>query len=158
MPDPARAVVSRSIDIDAAPERVWELVSDLPRMGQLSPENTGGRWLRGTTGPTLGARFRGANRRGWRRWSTAVEVTACDPGRTFAFDVSSLGLAVARWTYDLAPRSGGGCTLTESWQDRRGWLMDLIGPAATGVGDRAVYTGRSIEHTLARVKERAEVV
>jgi hypothetical protein len=34
--------------------------------------------------------------------------------------------------------------------------MDTIGVAATGVGDRAGYTGRSIEHTLARLKERAE--
>jgi hypothetical protein len=151
-----RPTVTRSIDVDAPPDTVWALVSDLPRMGELSPENRGGSWLRGATGPALGARFRGANRRGWRRWSTTVEVTACDPGRTFAFDVSSLGLAVSRWTYYVTARSGGGCTVTETWQDRRGRLMDGIGFAATGVGDRQAYTARSIEHTLARVKERAE--
>jgi hypothetical protein len=151
-----RPTVTRSIEVDAAPAAVWELVSDLPRMGELSPENRGGSWLRGATGPVLGARFRGANRRGWRRWSTTVQVTACEPGRTFAFDVSSLGLSVSRWTYDVTPRDAGRCTVSETWQDRRGRLMDAIGLAATGVGDRETYTARSIEHTLARLKERAE--
>jgi uncharacterized protein YndB with AHSA1/START domain len=151
-----RLTVSRSVDVDAPPERVWQLVSDLPRMGELSPENAGGRWLGGAAGPAVGARFRGANRRGWRRWSTAVEVVDCEPGRTFAFDVRSGGLAVARWTYDVVARGDSGCTVTETWQDRRGRVIGVIGRAATGVGDRAAHTAGSIEHTLARVKERAE--
>jgi hypothetical protein len=143
--------VSRSVEVDAPPEVAWALVSDLPRMGRLSPENAGGRWLGGATGPAVGSRFRGANRRGLRRWSTAVQVVECSPGRRFAFDVSSLGLAVARWAYDVAPRG-----VTETWLDRRGRLMTGIGLLATGVADRESYTATSIEQTLAAVKRRAE--
>ncbi|MDT7573274.1 MAG: hypothetical protein QOE05_3448 [Actinomycetota bacterium] len=153
MPDPAS--VSRTVEIDAPPEQVFALVSDLPRMGELSPENSGGHWLGGATAPAVGVRFRGSNRNGWRRWSTVVRVIAHEPPRRFAFEVGSLGLAVSRWTYDVAPRAGG-CTVTETWDDRRGRAMGVIGLLASGVADRAGYTGQSIEHTLAALKVRAE--
>jgi len=147
--------ISRTAEVDADPDGVWRLLSDLPRMGELSPENAGGRWLGGASGPAVGARFRGANRRGWRRWSTAVVVAECEPGRVFAFEVSSLGLAVARWSYDVAARPGG-CTVTESWHDQRGAVIRLLGRLATGVSDRSGYTAQSIERTLAALKQRAE--
>jgi Polyketide cyclase / dehydrase and lipid transport len=153
MPD--RPSISRSAEIDAPPERVFALVSDLPGMGALSPENTGGRWLGGATAPAAGVRFRGSNRHGWRRWSTVVRVTGCEPPVRFAFDVASLGLAVSRWSYEIAPRAGG-CTVTETWSDRRGRAMDLIGLLASGVGDRSAYTAQSIEHTLTALKRTAE--
>ena len=165
----ADRVVSRTFDIDAAPERVFALLSDLPLdligpvqgafhpvvLAHRSPENTGGRWLAGATGPAVGSRFRGSNRHGWRRWSTVVRVVTHEPPHRFAFDVDSLGLAVARWTYDVAPRPGG-CAVTESWADRRGRAMVVIGLLATGVRDRSAYTAQSIEQTLAAVKARAE--
>ena len=53
--------------IDAPPERVWDLVTAITRMGEWSPESTGGRWTRGATGPATGARFVGSNRNGWVR-------------------------------------------------------------------------------------------
>jgi uncharacterized protein YndB with AHSA1/START domain len=147
--------ISRSIEVDAPPERVWALVSDLPRMGELSPENVGGRWLGNAAGPAPGVRFRGANRRGWRRWSTAVQVTECEPPRRFAFEVRAVGLSVARWSYDVSARPGG-CTVTESWLDQRGRAMHLIGQLTTGVSDRAGFTEESIQTTLAAVKRRVE--
>ncbi|HAS09465.1 MAG TPA: SRPBCC family protein, partial [Acidimicrobiaceae bacterium] len=51
--------VSVSREIAAPPQRVWELISDITRMGEWSPETTGGKWLKGATGPAVGARFRG---------------------------------------------------------------------------------------------------
>jgi len=152
---PSSTELSRSIDIDAPATRVWDLLSDLPGMGRLSPENAGGSWQGGAAGPVLGARFRGSNRRGWRRWSTAVVVTACEPGRRFAFDVSSLGMQVARWSYDVVERPGG-CSVTETWQDRRGAVMTTLGTLATGVTDRAASTGKNLEQTLQALKALAE--
>lgn len=148
------AVVSRSEHVAAPPERVWSLVSDLPGMGRFSPENTGGRWTRGD-GTGVGSVFRGTNASGRRRWATRCEVVASEPGRVFAFDVSSVGLPVATWRFDVEPAEGG-CRLTETWTDRRGAFLRRAGALLTGVTDRRAFTGTSIEHTLREVRAAAE--
>lgn len=148
--------VSRSLDVDAPAEQVWALVSDLPRMGELSPENTGGRWVGGATGPALGARFRGTNRAGRRRWSTTCEVVRCEPGSAFAFDVVAGPLTVASWSYEVTPTGPTSCTVTEGWVDRRGRLLKALGGPLTGVDDREAFTAASIEQTLAALKAAVE--
>ena len=150
----ATSEVRRSVDVAAPADAVWALVSDLPAMGAYSPENRGGRWVSGD-GPAVGAVFVGSNGAGRRRWSTRCTVVRSEPGRAFAFDVSSVGLPVARWSYEVEP-TGTGCRLTEQWQDRRGRLVTAVGRLVTGVGDRRAYTVASIETTLQAVKERAE--
>lgn len=147
--------VSRSVDVAAPAARVWELVSDLPGMGAFSPENTGGSWAGGTSGPAVGAVFHGRNAQGSRTWSTRSKVVRCEPARAFAFEVSSVGLPVAQWTYELA-ETATGCTVTETWDDRRGRLVSFAGKLLTGVDDREAFTATSIEQTLAAVKQRAE--
>jgi hypothetical protein len=118
--------VSRTVAVAAPARPVWELVSDLPRMGEFSPENVGGRWIGGATGPAVGVRFAGRNGSGLRRWGTTCTVTRCEPGPVFAFTVSSIGLPVAEWAYEVVD-DGDGCRLTESWYDRRGSLITLRG-------------------------------
>ncbi|HUR51610.1 MAG TPA: SRPBCC family protein [Mycobacteriales bacterium] len=147
--------ISRSVEVHATPEAAYARVSDLPRMGDLSNENRGGRWVGGATGPAVGARFKGRNSNGIRRWSTKVTVVAADPGSAFAFDISYVGIPVSRWRYTFLPTAGG-CTVTESWTDRRpGWFKGPAG-VATGVMDREAATARSIEHTLAQLKAALE--
>jgi hypothetical protein len=150
--------ISRSVHVDAPARRVWDLVSDLPNMGRLSPENTGGSWRSGATGPAVGARFKGSNRHGARRWSTTVKVTRWEPGSGFAFAVSSLlGIPVSEWSYDIAPAGAGGCDVTETWADRRpGWFKRPAG-LVTGVMTRDdTSTAVNLEQTLAAVKAVAE--
>ncbi len=150
----APSIISRSTTVAAPAERVWALVSDLPKMGDYSPEAVGGAWVRGD-GPAVGSVFRGRNGRGLRRWSTRSTVVRCTPGRDFAFEVSAAGMVAAEWSYEVAP-DGDGCTLTETWTDRRSGLMTALGKVVTGVADRSTFTTSSIEQTLQRVKERAE--
>ena len=152
----ARAAgVSRSVDVAAPADVVWALVSDLPGMGRFSPETRGGTWTGGASGPAVGARFRGRNAQGLRRWSTQVTVVECVPGCTFGFAVSSLGLPVALWRYEVEPAATG-CRVTESWTDRRGRLLRGLGALVTGVADREAYAATSVEATLAAVKAEAE--
>ncbi len=84
-----------SLRIDAPPERVYEIITDVAGMGRLSPECTGGRWLDGAAGPAVGARFKGTNKRGVARWSTTNEVTDAEPGRAFGFNTLQSGY---RWS------------------------------------------------------------
>jgi hypothetical protein len=143
--------------IAASPEAIYDLVSDLPNMGNFSPENQGGTWLGGATGPGIGATFKGTNRNGWRRWSTTVTITAADRGRRFAFRVSSGPFAVADWTYDLSPGEAAGITtVTETWEDRRPSLITLLGKPVSGVSDRASHNRSGMQQTLAAVRQRLE--
>lgn len=147
--------VKVSRDVMADPAQVWELVSDLPRMGQWSPEATGGRWLGGATGASRGARFAGRNRRGWRRWSTLATVVECDPGSSFAFDVTSGPIRVARWRYDIVAIDGG-CRVTESWEDQRPGFFAWATSFVTGVHDRARQNRENMSSTLAALARTAE--
>jgi hypothetical protein len=101
----------------APPEQVWALVSDVTRIGEFSPETFEAEWLDGATGPEVGAQFRGhvkRNGKGPIYW-TACTVTACEPGREFAFGVGSPGKPMNTWRYELRP-AGSGTEVTESFQ------------------------------------------
>lgn len=145
-----------TIEVAAGPTALYEMVSDVPRMGEWSPENVGCTWLGGATGPSVGARFKGKNQRGWRRWSTINEVVEADPGRTFAFRTTSFGLRVALWRYDFTGERDGPTTVTESWTDERGTIITVGGRLATGVGDRASHNREGMTQTLEALKAAAE--
>jgi len=147
-----------SIDIDASPEAVYALVSDLPAMGRWSPECYRCTWQGGATGAAPGAKFKGYNRIGQRRWSTQGTVVTAEPGSELTFDVHSLGLPVSRWSYRITPRDGG-CTLTESTEDRRGAVIRTLGMLlllGTPGADRTSRNQDTIEVTLQRLKAAAE--
>ena len=134
--------------IAASAQHLYEMVSDLSRMGEWSPENTGGQWVKGASGPAVGARFVGTNRNGKKSWKTQVTVTEAAPGERFAFAVSSGPIKVATWSYEFTP-DGPGTRVTETWTDQRGWLIAKLGKAFSGVDDRAAFNRQGMEATLA---------
>jgi carbon monoxide dehydrogenase subunit G len=144
--------VSRTQTVAAAPEDVWAVVADLPRMGELSPEATGGSWVKGD-GPVVGSVFKGKNKQGRRAWSTKAIVTRAAPGRGFEIHVRSFGMAVADWAYDLEAVPEG-TRVTETWTDRRGALTKHGSKVVTGVSDREAFTGESIQQTLDALRDR----
>lgn len=146
---------SATTRVAASPDTVYRLVGDLPRMGEWSPENTGGRWVGPLRGPVVGARFRGTNRRGVRRWPTTTVVTGAVPGRRFAFETRLGPVVAAEWIYDITP-DGDGCRVTESWVDLRGGAVVLLGRVVTGVRDRGELTRRMLSDTLAALRATAE--
>jgi hypothetical protein len=148
-----RVEVSRTINAPA--ELLYEMVSDLPRMGEWSPENRGGTWVKGATGPAVGARFKGRNRKGWARWSTDVTVVTATPGQEFGFDVTAGPVKVARWGYRLEP-AGIGTNVTEYWEDQRNPMAAKLTGLLVGVPDRAVHNRAGMETTLQRLAEAAE--
>lgn len=107
--DPAASRDSVTLRIAAPADRLYDIVSDITQMGRLSPECVGGRWLAGATGPAVGARFKGTNKRGFARWSTTNEVVGADRGREFAFETKQSG---TRWAYRFEP-DGDGTLVTE---------------------------------------------
>jgi hypothetical protein len=111
---------SVTVHIDAPAGRVWELVSDVTRIGEFSPETFEAEWLDGADGPRAGARFRGHVRRngvGPVYWTTCTVLVA-DPEREFAFAVNGPGrTTVNTWRYRLIPEPDGtGVDVTESFR------------------------------------------
>ncbi len=147
-----------SADVAAPPETIWRLISDLNRMGEWSPECTGISWVGsspGAAGPSVGAVFKGRNRSGIRRWSTRGTIVAADPNRRIAWDIAALGLPGARWAYSIEPTDAGS-RVTESWEDKRGGILSVLGRLATGIKDRPAHNEAGMRTTLERLKAAAE--
>ncbi|MEE2851588.1 MAG: SRPBCC family protein [Actinomycetota bacterium] len=151
MTDPC---VQATVQIDAQPDVVYRLITDLPTLAELAEEAVAMEWRKGDA-VTPGAVFTGQNKSGSRSWSTKCTVTDAEPGRRFAFDVSHTVFPIARWQYDIAA-AGDGCEVTErTWDRRPGWFRKVAG-RATGVADRAAANTEHIRLTLQRLKQRAE--
>jgi uncharacterized protein YndB with AHSA1/START domain len=148
--------VSVSQSINASPERVWQLVSDITRMGEWSPETTSCSWIKGATGPAVGAKFTGDNTNGKKKWSTTCVVSKCEPGKSFVFDVNVGPLKISRWAYEITAGDGSdACTVTETWTDRRGGLVTMLGKPLSGVGDRSAHNRDGMVATLATLAAKA---
>ena len=73
------------VEIAAPAARVYDLVADVTRIGERSPECYRVEWLDGATAAVVGARFRGYNRIGPIKWSTVCVITKSEPGNVQDF-------------------------------------------------------------------------
>lgn len=140
-----------SVWIEAPPETVWELISDVERYGEWSPENSGGRW---TTEPGPGAAFTGSNRRGLVRWTTRCTVIEYERPARFSFEVTE---SQTRWGYRLEAEDGG--TRVTEWRTRFGtppFLVRMIVKSGVLGRDRDGFVVEGMRQTLERVKTAAE--
>jgi len=144
-----------TLHMDAPPEKVWGLISDITKMGSYSPEVFEAEWLDGATGPAVGAHYRGhvkRNERGPTYW-TKCRVTECTPGEVFEFAVVMRDKPVNTWRYEFKAVDGG-TDVTESFR-----LTDNILTKVFGVLGGQLRTNRNkrdMLRTLERVKAVAE--
>ncbi len=160
-----------SLFIDAPPERVWRMISDVTRMGEWSPITYKCEWVEGATGPEKGARFKGYNKMSPARWWTLCEVTESEPAKVFEFRTMrvsfpiSLGVGereMTRWRYTFEPE-GIGTKVTERYE--ASFVPPVLSVPETiarrlGLGKsvdkrrQATYDG--MDATLRRLKAAAE--
>ena len=149
---------SMSLHIAAPARDVYDLVADVTRTPEFSPEILWCKWLDGATGPAVGARFAARNKVPKRPpWTNKPVVTVVDPGREFAFERTERFAGTVRWTYDFAP-DGAGTQVTESYQVTQkispiGWL--IIG-VLFNRRDRTADLRSGMEQTLERIRAVAE--
>lgn len=146
---------SESTVVAASPETVYDIVSDVTRVGEWSPECQACWWDEGATGKA-GDWFTGRNESQGRSWETKSQVVAAERGKEFTFQV---GGTLVRWGFTMAPAESG-TTLTESWA----FLPDGItyfrenfgGEADAMIAARTESAHTGIAATLAAVKKIAE--
>lgn len=146
---------SRTTVIDAPAEVVYDLVADLPRMGEWSPECLRVEWLDGAAGPAVGATFVGHNEGGpakLMKWSRHGRVLTAERGRDFCFITDEGGRESTEWRYHLEATDGG-TRVTESYEVKWIPLWARIVDVPT---NRARELREAMEHTLGRLKARAE--
>jgi Polyketide cyclase / dehydrase and lipid transport len=150
----ATAALEADIEIEARPEQVWTVVSDLARMGEWSPEC---RKVIVFGSPREGAHLVGLNRRRWVAWPTNSRIVRYEPGRAIAWKVFTNR---ATWSYELEPTEGGGTRLIE----RRDMPPQGIAPFAGlfgkvflgGVESHDAELQEGMRATLDRIKSEVE--
>src|SRR5205807_1762956 len=98
------------------------MVSDLPRIGEWSPECEGVDWEGDVVTPVEGSTFVGHNAVGPGRrirYSRHGRVLVADRGREFAFITDEGGRESTVWRYRFEPEDGG-TRITESYEVR--WI------------------------------------
>lgn len=153
---------TESIDIDGAPDDVYAIVTDVTRVGELSPVCAAASWDDPAQAGTAGAWFTGHNAIGDLTWDTRCEVVAAEPGREFTF-VNHGGAGdrdLVRWSYSLEPR-GSGTRVTESWRvlpDYPDFVLagDPSADVAARIDGMAEMARSGISDTLASLKRVAE--
>jgi uncharacterized protein YndB with AHSA1/START domain len=146
------------IEVDAPPEVVYDLVSDISRIAEWSPECVGARWLDGHSNAVLEARFRATNRNGIVRWSNSCRVISAEPGRQFAFVAPDpLGRPTTKWTYRLEP-AGTGTSLTESFEMLRDLpiYVRVVERFVLGMKDRPALLEANLRTSLRAIKMLVE--
>jgi hypothetical protein len=146
------------LEIDAPPKVVYDLVADVTRTPEFSPEIRRCTWLGGATGPAVGARFEVVNKAGrGPAWKNRPVVIVADPGREFAFSRTENAAGTLVWRYRFEP-VGDRTRVTESYEvtepiTRLGWF--IIG-GLYGLKDRRADLHSGMQLTLERLRGAAE--
>lgn len=150
---------SESVVIARPAQHVYDMVSDVTRMGEWSPICRACWWdepAAGSAGAQPGAWFTGRNETPERTWETRSQVTVADPGREFTFAV---GGGWVRWSYTFEPVADG-TRLTESWAflptGIAGFHERYGAEAQAQIDQRTRAAYESIPRTLAAIKAAAE--
>jgi Polyketide cyclase / dehydrase and lipid transport len=151
-----------SVLVAAAPARIWPLISDIFLIAALSREVQEVEWLPGSTGPAVGARFRGRSRHPVAgEWSTTSHVVQCEPPRVFGWAVGDPEQPAALWRFDLIPTGEG--TRLRQWAQLGPGPSNLTGViAAMPDKEERIVAARlrefraGIEANLAAIRERVE--
>jgi hypothetical protein len=154
------------ITINQPPDVLYDMVSDVTRIGEWSPICKAAEWDEGA-GPEVGAKFTGHNDDGDRQWAMHCCVFVAEPGKEFTF--ATVGAAgnpeadiddgMVQWGYTFTPVDGG-TEVEESWELKPAAvaMFEQIPAEQQDVLVKTVWesTVTGMETTLANLKRVAE--
>ncbi len=138
--------------MDADAELLYEMVSDLPRIGEWSPECEKVDWEGDVTVPVEGTTFIGHNAVGPGRrirYSRHGRVLKADRAKEFAFITDEGGRESTLWRYRFEPAETG-TRVTESYEVR--WI-----PAWARILDIPLNRHKELVENMRTTLERLKV-
>jgi hypothetical protein len=150
----AELQVTRTAVIAASPEHLYDIISDVTRIGELSPNCKEAWWDEGA-GPHEGGWFTGRNEMPGRDpWERRCEVVVAEPGSAFVWIAGGREEGVVEWSYRFRP-------VEEGTEVEESWTILRMADGLRDLGDEFLLrmksgTELSIEATLARLKTVAE--
>lgn len=147
---------SVSLDIDADADALYGMVSDLPRIGEWSPECESVAWEGEIDAPVEGTEFVGQNAVGpgrrirYKRHGTVLKA---EPGKAFSFITDEGGRPSTEWHYTFDDLGGGRTRVTEGYRVRwiPTWARIIDVP-----GNRHKELLKGMRTTLENLKATAE--
>jgi len=144
--------------IEASPEALYDLIADVTRTPERTPDIVRCEWLDGATGPAVGARFKSINRQGrGPNWSNKPVVTVAEPGVEFSFTRTEPFAGTILWRHRFVAE-GTGTRMYESYEVIKpiramGWfIIDTL----YGMKDRQSELRASMVQSMDRVAELVE--
>lgn len=118
-----------STAINATPEQVWALVSDIATPVRFSQELQATEWIDDGDSPTVGSRFKGRNKRDdIGEWEVTCTLIEHKPSEVFAWAAGDVDNPAARWWFRIAPNdpdsNAGAVTLSQ---------QVILGPGPSGL-------------------------
>jgi hypothetical protein len=160
--------IVESVEVHCDVAAAWQLITDVTRIGEFSPECVEARWLDGG-GLRVASRFEGTNRRvsdtSEAIWIRPCTVTAVEPMTKFAYAVGDRydGTPSASWEFNIKPLGRTRCRIRQSFGHERDGLSGLRGFADAEperarqiVADRRIDLQRGMRQTLMRMKALLE--
>lgn len=142
-----------SIDIAAAPEKVWSVLSDLGRMPEYSPTTLKVIPLGGVRD---GAFTININKDGWKVWPTTSKIVRFEPNKVLAFRMNENRTV---WSYVLEPTATGTRVVERRDVHPKGVPAPIRGAISVALGGEQQFETdlvRGMNETLARIKAVAE--
>jgi uncharacterized protein YndB with AHSA1/START domain len=142
------------VDVAASPERVWQVLTDLRRMPDWSPELVRMVPLK-RGGLRQGHWYLGLNRRKAIVWPTRNVVATLEPGRVLAWDTKTSG---ARWIFEVDPEGEGTRLVQRRQVPARLTVLSKVFAAAAlgGQEEHADELEQGMRTTLERIKAAVE--
>ncbi|HVB91015.1 MAG TPA: SRPBCC family protein [Acidimicrobiales bacterium] len=147
---------SAALEMKSRPEMIYDLVADVSRMGEWSPECYRREWLDGATEAEVGARFAGHNKSGVFRWSNVSQITRAERGRILSWTMGPGDDPYSAWQYTFEPTADG-VVVTETFRSLRRTLLGRLSTVPLGGPRRSQARLQSgIQRTLERLRAAAE--
>jgi hypothetical protein len=146
--------------IEASPEALYDVIADVTRTPERTPDIVRCEWIDGATGPAVGARFKAINKQGrGPNWSNKPIVTVADRGKEFSFSRTERFAGTILWRHRFVAE-GTGTRVIESYEVLKpisafGWfIIDTL----YGAKDRQGGLRASMIASLDRLAELVQTV